>query len=265
MSEETVLDRAHAAMGGNPDDDALRLAFYERLADCEFFLMLQSEVCEDEDNVTPELFELEDARYVLVFDREERLAAFSGQMTPYVALSGRAIATMLEGQDIGLGVNLDVAPSAILLPPDAVTWLSLTLGNTPDEVEARVEQVFPPNGLPERLIEALDAKLATAMGLAQSAYLVGVTYDNGARGHLLGIVDAIPEAQGALTTAAAEALTFSGIEAGEMDVAFFRSADPVTAKLERVGLRFDLPQLQEAVTQERPAPGMDPNNPPRLK
>lgn len=265
MSNVTPLDTAHAAMEANPADDTYRLAFYERLADCEFFLMLQSEVGDDADDVTPELFELEDARYVLIFDTEDRLAAFSGQMTPYVALSGRAIAGMLSEQDIGLGVNLDVAPSAIVLPPTAVAWLNDTLGNAPDEVEAHIAEVFPPAGLPERLIEALDAKLATAMGLARAAYLVAVRYDTGARGHLLGIVDAVPQAQEALAAAAAEALTFSGIEAGAMDVAFFHSSDPVVANLERVGLRFDLPQLQETVTQARPAPGSDPEKPPVLK
>lgn len=264
MTEMTALDRAHSAMQDNPEDDASRLAFYERLADCEFYLMLHSEAGED-DNVTPELFELDGARYVLIFDRAERLSEFAGQITPYVALSGRAIAGMLAGQEIGLGVNLDVAPSAILLPAAAVAWLNTTLGNAPDEVEAHIEEVFPPTGLPERLIGALDAKLATAMGLAHAAYLVAVRYDTGARGHLLGIVGAVPEAQGALTAAAAEALTFSGIEAGAMDVAFFRASDPVTARLERVGLRFDLPQLQETVTQMRPAPGSDPEKPPILK
>jgi hypothetical protein len=247
------------------EDDAARLAFYERLADGELFLMLQNAPADTEDTVTPELFDLGTARYVLVFDREERLAAFAGRTVPYVALSGRTVAEMLAGQGIGLGVNLEVAPSSILLPPEAVVWLQATLGNAPDEVEARILSVAPPAGLPERLIRALDAKLATAMGLAQAAYLASVTYEGGAQGHLLAFVDAIPEAQGALARAAAEALTFSGIEAGAMDIAFFRSADPVTAKLERVGLRFDLPQLQDTVTQARPAPGSDPEKPPKLK
>ncbi|WP_227268870.1 SseB family protein [Roseobacter weihaiensis] len=265
MTDETPLDRAHAAMQADAESDAARLGFYERLADCELFLMLQSEVGDGDENVTPELFELEDARYVLVFDREERLAAFSGQITPYLALSGRTIAAMLADQGIGLGVNLEVAPSSILLPAEAVVWLHRTLGNAPDEVEARIAEVAPPTGLPERLVQAIDTKLATAMGLASAAYLVSVTYDTGTRGHLLGFVGAVPEAQNALAQAAAEALTFSGIEAGAMDVAFFRSADPVAEKLDRVGLRFDLPQPQETVTQTPAAPGSDPAQPPKLK
>lgn len=265
MHEMTPLDEAHAAMAAAPEDDSARLGFYERLADCELFMMLETEAGDGDDTVTPEVFDVNGARYVLVFDREERLAAFAGRVTPYVALSGRTIARMLAEQEIGLGLNLEVAPSSILLPDAAVRWLHRTLGNTPDEVQARVSHVYPPKGLPERLISAIDTKLATAMGLASAAYLVGVTYDTGAKGHLLGFVGAVPDAQNALAQAAAEALTFSGIEAGAMDVAFFRAADPVIEKLERAGLRFDLPQMQPPGPNGPAAPGMDPDNPPKLR
>ncbi|MEO0865181.1 MAG: SseB family protein, partial [Pseudomonadota bacterium] len=59
-------------------------------------------------------------------------------------------------------------------------------------------------------------------------------------------------------------LTFSGIEAGALDVGFFDGADPVTERLARVGLRFDLPQPAPA-TAGPAAPGMDPAHPPRLR
>lgn len=264
MTQETPLDAAHAAMQAAPDDDAIRLRFYERLAETELFMLLEAEAEEDDDTITPELFDLGAESCVLVFDREERLAAFVGRVAPYVALSGRVIAGTLAGQGIGLGVNLDVAPSSILLPGSAVDWLHQTLGNTPDEVEARIAEVRPPKGLPETLIGAIDSKLATAAGLAQRAYLVGVTYDSGARGHMLGFVGAVPEAQGALSRAAGEALTFSGIEAGAMDIGFFDAADSVAERLDRVGLRFDLPQ-PETLQAVRAAPGSDPDKPPLLK
>lgn len=264
MSEQTLLDRAHGAMIAAPDDDAARLRFYERLADAELYMLLASEA-EGDEAVSPEVFDLGAERYVLVFDREERLAGFAGQPSPYVALSGRAIAGMLMGQGLGLGVNLDVAPSSMLLPQEAVAWLHDTLGNAPDEIEARITEVRAPKGLPEQLITALDAKLAGAMGLAQCAYLAGVSYDSGVRGHLLGFVSAVPQAKPALARAAAEALTFSGIEAGAIDVGFFRASDPVTAKLDKVGLRFDLPQAQAAAPKPLAAPGRDPGAPPKLR
>ncbi|WP_299828586.1 SseB family protein [uncultured Roseobacter sp.] len=264
MTEVTPLDQAHGAMEAAPGDDAVRLRFYERLAECELFLMLAEEATEG-DQISPELFDVGDARYVLVFDREERLAAFAGKPVPYVALSGRMIAGMLAGQGIGLGVNLEVAPSSILLPDTAIVWLHDTLSNQPREVEAAIVQVHAPKGLPEHFITALDGKLATALGLAQTAYLVGVTYDTGARGHLLGFIGAVPEAEGALARAAGEALTFSGIEAGAIDIGFFRHADPMTPRMDSVGLRFDLPQLQHPAPQQPGIPGGDPAKPPKLR
>lgn len=261
MTDATPLDAAHAAMMANEADDTARLRFYERVADVELFLLLEAEA--DGDQISPVL--LEDA-YVLVFDRIERLASYVGHAAPYVALSGRAIAGMLQNQPLGMAVNMNVAPSAILLPESAVGWLRATLAHAPGEVEAMIERVLPPRGLPETLIAAIDAKLATATGMAAGAWLVGVEYQGGGRGHLLGFVGAIPRAHDALVRAASEALTFSGIEAGAMDVGFFAPSDPTVEKLSKVGLRFDLPQVEPLQkTPRMDVPGSDPSKPPKLR
>jgi hypothetical protein len=151
------------------------------------------------------------------------------------------------------------------LAADAVGWLHETLHNAPDQVEAAIEELLPPAVLPEVLLTALDSKLATAAGLAASAYLVSLRYQGGGQGHLLGFVDAKPEAEGALAKAVGEALTFSGIEAGALDVGFFAASDPMSARLARVGLRFDLPQPNEPKTYQPRIPGGDPESPPILK
>ncbi len=260
MTEMTPLDQAHGAMMAAPDDDATRLRFYERIADVELFLLLKAEPIEDQ--INPVVL---DDEYVVVFDRLARLAAYVGEPAPYVALSGRAIAGMLEGQPLGMAVNIGVAPSEILLPGTAMAWLRETLAHEAGEVEARIEQVLPPKGLPESLIAAIDAKLATATGMAAGAWLVAVDYVGGGRGHLLAFVGAIPRAQDALVRAASEALTFSGIEAGAMDVGFFEPNDPTVAKLAKVGLRFDLPQTEGLQHTPRMTPGSDPTKPPILK
>lgn len=260
---ETPLDTAHAAMTAAPEDAAARLAFYARLADSELFLLLTEEPRGDD--ISPESFDVADGTYVLAFDRAERLAAFSGRAAPYAALSGRVLAGMLAGQGIGLGVNLDVAPSAILIPAEAMSWLADIVAHAPDEVEAGISELHPPAGLPEALLTALDAKLASAGGLAAMAYLAAVTYADGSRGHLLGFVDAHAPARGALAKAAGEALSFSGVEAGAMDVGFFDASDPVAAALARVGLRFDLPQPQAPLRADPKPPGSDPDAPPILR
>ena len=101
MTELTPLDLAHAAMMAAPDDDAARLRFYERIADVELFVLLEAEP--DGDQINPVL--LEDS-YVIVFDRSARLAAYVGDAAPYVALSGRAIAGMLDGQPLGTHIYI---------------------------------------------------------------------------------------------------------------------------------------------------------------
>lgn len=260
MSETTVLDQAHAAMQAAPEDDAAARAYYGALAAAELFVLLTEEA--QDDQISPELFDLGDARFLLAFDTEDRLSRFADRIVPYAALSGRTVAQMLAGQGVGLAVNLEVAPSAMLLPPEAMTWLVEMLGDGPREASAQVEEIGPPLGLPDVLLPALDARLAAAQGLARAAYLVGVTYADGTRSHLLGVLDALPEAEAALAGSVQEALQFSGLEAGSLDVAFFGSSDPMAATLARHGLRFDLP---EAPKPSLPStPGMDPDKPPKL-
>ncbi|GAA3867231.1 SseB family protein [Celeribacter arenosi] len=262
MTETTPLDRAHAQMQNAPNDDAARLRFFERIADGELFLLLEEEP-KPEGPVTPRLFEVEDQKFALVFDREGRLADFAGA-APYVAMSGRVLVEMIAGSGIGLGLNLSVAPSEYLLPAQAVDWLHSTLGNTPQESQARPEEIAPPHGLPEVLITALDTKLALAAGLAKLVYLAGVTYEGGLKSHLLAFVDPVPGSEDALARLVSEALIFSGVEAGVLDVAFFKASDPICASFARFGLRFDLPDL--AREQSGPAaPGMDPDTPPKLR
>ncbi len=257
----TDLDLAHAAMENAPEDDAKRLQFYERLADTELFMLLGTEA--EGDQLSPELFDIEDQQFVLIFDREERLTSFVGREVPYAGLSGRLLAQMLMGQRIGLALNLEVAPSAMLISADAVEWLNTTLQNTPEEAQARLKEVSAPKGLPEAVITGLDRKLAIAAGLARYAYLAAATYEDNSLGHVLAFIDAVPGAEDALAKAAGEALTFSGIEAGTMDVLFARADDPLAAHLAQVGLRFDLPDLHDPKAPG--APGMDPDKPPRLR
>ena len=82
---------------------------------------------------------------------------------------------------------------------------------------------------------------------------------------MLAFVDALEGARDALASAVAEALTFSGIEAGALDVAFFSASDPITARLARVGLRIDLPQPPRPTPAQPQAPGSDPDTPPILR
>lgn len=263
MSVVTLLDAAHAAVSANPDDEGARLRFFERLADGELFLLLEREA--EGGRLEPRLFPLEEGPVVLVFDREERLAEFAGGVpVPYAALPGRVIAGMLRGQGIGLGVNLGVAPSEMLLPAQAMDWLAGTLEGGPETAEA-VPEGFDPPRVPQALVAGLDAKLARAGGLAVAAVLAAVRYRGGRRGHLLAFLGAAAGAEEALARAVREALVFSGVEAGELDVVFLDAGDGAAAAMGRVGLRFDMALPEPQAPAAPQAPGTDPARPPKLR
>jgi hypothetical protein len=113
------------------------------------------------------------------------------------------------------------------------------------------------------LLSGLDAKLGLMAGLAPVAYLVSVSYEGGGRTHLLAFVDAVPGAEPDLARAVGEALTFSGLEAGSIDLAFPSASDPLSASLARHGLKIQLPVPAENQGSAVGAPGAD--LPPRLR
>lgn len=58
----TAYDRAHAALAADPENEALRLAVYDRLADAELFLLLEEEPSGDE--IKPQIFSTEEGDFV---------------------------------------------------------------------------------------------------------------------------------------------------------------------------------------------------------
>ncbi|SEN97323.1 hypothetical protein SAMN05216227_10366 [Pseudorhodobacter antarcticus] len=264
MNTASPLDPAHTAMMDAPEDEAARLRYYAQLADGMLYLMLEEEAAGGD--VRPVVVDLDEGSVVLAYDTEDRLAAASDGPVPYAELPGRVIAAQLAGQGVALGVNLGVGQGEFLVAPDALIWLSQTLSHAPTDVTARPVSFEAPRGLPTALLTALDAKLHRAGGLAQAAFLAAVKYDDGRSGHMLAFIGAASGAEAALTRAASEALTFSGVEAGEMDVTFMAPDAAIAARIARVGHHFDLPQ-PAAVDPVVPGarPGMDPTKPPKLR
>ncbi|WP_417807941.1 SseB family protein [Thioclava sp.] len=265
----TPYDRAHAAMLAEPDNESKRLAIYDRLADAELFLLLESEP--EDENITPQVFAADEGDFVLVFDTEERMAEFADAAQPYAALPGRVIAQHLVGEGIGLGVNLGVAESAMLLPPEALDWLTETLAQTPAQAQGRPVGFSAPALSPAilaLLMPAYQAKLDQLAGIAQAAVLGGVTYDDGHRGHVLAVIGAHEHFRPGIAKAMGEALTFSGLDAGELDVTFLDPEDEAAQLLLDQGLVLHIPEpVEEEVQEITPgaAPGMDPSKPPILR
>ena len=255
------LDQAYAAMQAG--DDAAGLRFYRLLADATLFLLLEREA--EGARVDPRVFDLPDGPVLLAYDSEERLSAMGQGPLPYAALPGRLIAQQMLGQGLSLGLNFGTgAASEVLLPPEALRWLCEMLEAEPVQIEAVPAQFYAPQGLPEALSDALTFTLGGAAGLARAALLAGVRYSDGRLGHMLAVIDALPAAEEPLARALSEALVFSGIEAGELDVTFLASCDAAVVELARVAVVFEVPEPVVEATVERAAPGMD-GKPPILR
>lgn len=257
---ETPIDKAYSAMVATQEEEQARLRFHERLIDAEWFLLLTSEA--EGETISPEEFTVAGVSYLVAFDREERLVSFAQRPSPYIALSGRALVRMMSEKKVGLAINLG-AVSEHLVPPETVDWLAKVLAQGPHMLELRPLEVLSPVGLSERLLQGLNAKLATATGLARYAWLATANYEDGQQRYLLAFVATLPGAENGLAQAVSEALTFSGVENDVLDVAFLAESDPLIDRLARVAFRFDLPEAAPKGNGPKP-PGLDPDKPPRL-
>lgn len=247
---ETPLDAAFRAAEAG-DDAAARLRFHERVLDAELMVPLAAEA---EAALAPRVFDLADGRFVLAFDRDERLAEFFGAPTEFAALSGRRLVAMLAGRGVGVALNLG-APSATLLPGAAVDWLAEMAAQAPEVREGRLAGLRVPD-VPEALRAALAAKLAAMADAVGGAFLVAS--DGGLVLALVGVDEA---ARSGVAAAIAEAVRFTE-GAGGLDVAFVEAGGPAAEAVARAGLRLDLPAAE---AESRPGPGMDPARPPRLR
>ncbi|MCB1368687.1 MAG: SseB family protein, partial [Rhodobacteraceae bacterium] len=151
------LDQAHARMIAAPDDDVARLRYFETLADTTLYLLLDTDP--EGDRIHPKTVTADGIETVLAFDHEERLADFTGEPAPFVELPGRKLAEMLAGSKLALGLNIGVAASETLLPPEAMVWLGDMLGGQGVEQVVGLAGVAPPDRLDPDLEAALEAKL----------------------------------------------------------------------------------------------------------
>lgn len=233
--------------------DTTDLRRYEAFAEALVHVLLTGPATGDQ--IDPQVIEVDSTAYVLAFSNARALADFAQGEAEHAAMPGRALAEALAGQDIGVAYDMG-CDNSLLLSPDVVSWITDATAE-PVTDEARIIEIAPPGGLPEVVVEALARKLGASGALAHEAWLVKATYDGGRSGHLLIFLDPRPMAERPLAGIVSEALSFSGVEAGALDVTFAPSGSAIAERLPRVGLRFDL-------TPEPEAPGSNPDKPPRL-
>lgn len=264
MDEPTALDLAHAAAGAG--EGAGRGAFLLALLEAELFLLLAREA--DGAAVEPQVFPLEEGPVVLAFDREDRLAAFAGQAVPYAALPGRVLMPLLAARGLGLALNLEVAPSAELLPPEAVAWLVGRLAAlsapVPEAGALAPDDLGPPGADAATLAAALAPALGRAGGLVRAAFLLSAPGPGGAAAPLVAFVGALPGAEGPLARAVAETALL-GAGAAAPAVAFLAPGHPLARAAAARGRALPLGRPPPAAPAPPPAPpGGDPARPPIL-
>ncbi len=259
---ETALDHAHDAMIRSGETEAARRAFFAAVAAAELVLVLEAEVADGSDQITPLVLETDDGPLVLAFDTEARMAGFLGQGTATATLSGRALAQMLAPAGLGLGLNLDVAPSGIVLPAAALAWLADLAPPQAQVREGQIVQLDPPRDVAPVLLQLLDARLAMLAGTATGACLAQARYAQGDAALVLALSDVPEPARPAVSQSIGEALSMAGLPEAAIDVLFVDAETEVWTRLARVGLRFDMPQT---ATSQPAAPGGDPDRPPILR
>jgi hypothetical protein len=272
----SALDSAAKAMAGEAEGSAAHLRFYQVLAQTPLVLLLEGEA--EGGDVTPRLFDLPSGALVLGFDSEDRLAHWAQDTglgpQPYAELPARVIAQQLGAHSgIGLGLNFGAgSASEMILPPEAMVWLTEVLDIAPQTLPARIAEVLPipaqmQNMLPD-VIAALTIGLAGAGGMAQAASLARVRFDTGAQGHILAIFGANAAAEAPLSRAVAAALAFSGQEAAMLDVVFVTEQSAIAGAILRHGLAIDLPPPPSTAPERSAAPaapGMNKDAPPKLR
>lgn len=263
--EQTALDRAWAQANDETAGDGGMSRYYDTFAATELFLLIDPASLEGATTPQPALFPVEDIDTALVFDTEERLAAFMEDGAAHLTLSGRAVIEMFAGKNVQLGVNLGDAPSATILPTAAVDWAASALRQP---IEAALDQAVTltlPRGVLPTLLTALDAKLAGMGAVVAEAWLCGTGGGRRSEGLVLCLVMRVEDAEQAAVAALAETARFAGGDKAAFDIAVLAPDDARLASARKVGLGFEpqAPAAPEPV--ERAAPGMDKDNPPRLR
>ncbi|MGB0411755.1 MAG: hypothetical protein ACPGFA_09225 [Pikeienuella sp.] len=242
MTTETPLDRAWSLATDETAGEGGMARFYDVFAATELFLLIDPASL-DGGAATggrapqPILFPVDEIDTALVFDTEARLADFMEDGAAHLTLSGRAVIEMFAGKNVQLGVNLGDAPSATILPTEAIEWASSALRQPIEaELDKSVTLTLPRGVLPT-LLTALDAKLAGMGAVVAEAWLCGTGGGRRSEGLILCLVMRVAGAEHAAVAALAETARFAGGDKAAFDIAVLASEAPCALAHSWLGVR----------------------------
>ncbi len=241
------LDVAFIEMAAAGDDPIAAARFHERLLAGWLSVVLAAEPEQGAEAVRPEVFDVEEGRFVLAFDSDGRMAAFLDRARPSAGLSGRSLIAMLAGRGLGIALNLGEAPSATLLPAETIDWLADRLREAAlVEIDTGLDWVGPPLDAPAALIDGLGRRI-TAFGPTIGMAVLVASRSGDAEPALTLAVSGAPEAaRAAIAAAVAEAAAICGPHDRAVQVFFVDRDLAVLARLERVGIVFEVAAALEA-------------------
>lgn len=257
------LNKVFKEMSQNPENNDARLNYYGVLADTNLFLLLEQEPSNE--ILEPKFIQLEGKNFALAFDSEESLSEFYGEAAAFAQITGRVLAKMLLEEKIGLGINLGVSEGELLLPYEVVEWFVNVLDETPDLVQANPKKFLPANAFPEIMFQALQEKLEPAVGLFDEIWICAVEYNEDEISHLICLMGAQKSAQQAIVKSINEALFFTDINLGNIDVAHFNYDDEACSKIRAIGVKLEFPQVNKLKSATGDAKNKTTLQPPKLR
>jgi len=248
MTEKiTKLDELKELADGSDHGDKSRFFFYEALVDTELFLLLEKEI--ESGVACPKLIETSEDKYALVFDTISRLADFTGNSSPYLALTGRMVLPMLKEQKLGLGLNLNLAvPSEILLSSRDIDWLQNIVEQAPERLDDKITAFSKPS-IPFVVRDSLQKKLRYLSDFVTEAWTAEAIYLSGHKSQVIVFVDVNPLMHAALAKAVNEVLTFIPHDDKLIDVIFLKVDSAYLKKIRKVGASVNFEKvLKEKIT-----------------
>ncbi len=235
-------------------DAAARARILSQLADTELFAALTADPVGDQAEL--QSFAVDEGRFALACDREDRLAGFSGGPVAHLARPWRVLADALAQEGQGLLVNPGEV-SELMLDAAMLGWLARALAARPSLGAAETARRLSAPGADAVSVLAapLAQRLGDMVGLVGQIGLVAAEWAEGRHGHMLILRDVDPAHEDAVAKALAELMAFLPELPGGVDIAFSARALPGQA------LIIEPPPPKPAA----PVARRDPKAPPRLR
>jgi hypothetical protein len=261
----TKLDELKELADGTDNDDKSIFSFYEALLDTELYLLLEKEI--EGGIACPNLIETPEDKYALVFDTISRLVDFTGNSSPYLALTGRMVLPMLREQKLGLGLNLNLAVSSeILLSSNDIDWLQNVIEQSPTRLSDKITKFSKPS-IPFVVRKSLNNKLSYLSKFVPEAWIAEVIYKSGYNSQLIVFVGINQKMHAVIAKAVNEVVNFTLYDKKPIDVIFLNVGSPNLKKIRKIGISLNFEKdLEEKSASFEPAIDLKENlKPPRLK